>query len=250
MTFVAENPTKSNLGLILFARYAFAPNYFRYCGPDKNRDIASALIGEYEEDGLSEILIKFEAAVPYLNLIARSNYIKDIFDPRVVEAYWLGNELLFNVKENQIFQHLDQNVRKRAGRNWSILMKDIKEKAKPHHSFHVFEIYRTAGFSRDGAKSLPIIDLINKCRISAGRVKKVDPKNQEVLIAGEQIALVNQKLMPIKKDQKAIFFRNDIKVGDLVSIHWGFVCDKISERQLNNLDFWARYHLRITNKSI
>jgi len=252
LTSLVQNRVDIEPGLILFARYAFAPNYFRYCGPE-NRNIAAALIGEYEEAGLHQILIKFEAAVPYLNLIAQTNHIKDIFDPRVVEAYWLGNELLLNVEKQAIFQHLDQSVRKRAGKNWSILEKDIGEKAKPHHSFHVFEIYRTAGFSRDGAKSLPILELMNNCRIGWGRIitSNLKPQTSNVWdVKSEKIIIKNKKFILVPEIKTVQNIGQDLKEGDLVSTHWGFVCDKISERQAENLNFWTKYHLGIANNSI
>ncbi len=44
--------------------------------------------------------------LPYLQLIARSNDIADPFDARVVEAYWIGNELLDGVEVRQLYDSL------------------------------------------------------------------------------------------------------------------------------------------------
>src|SRR4051794_6295545 len=73
-------------GPLLFAKYAYPPNSLGYCGP---RDSAS-LLGYGSErvvdDGLRQLARGFEAAYPYLELIARASGIADPFDRRVVEA--------------------------------------------------------------------------------------------------------------------------------------------------------------------
>ena len=41
---------------------------------------------------------------------------------------------------------------------------------------------------------------------------------------------------------------DDLEIGDWVSLHWEWVCDKLSDRQVGYLrDFTAR-HLRIVNE--
>ena len=251
-------------GLILFARYAYAPNYFRYCGPDKNKDISEALKGNYDQRELRQVLNHFDAAVPYLNLIAKSNNIADPFDLKVVEAYWLGNDLLSRVPSQLVYQYLVEKVKKRAKLNWRNLESEISRGIKPNHSFHVLDIYRIAGFTMDGTKGLPVIDLINNCMISWGKVIK-NPRSK--IQIPNKIQNPNFKLRKIKvesweivvRDKKFVLVQDirtvqntglDIKEGDLVSIHWGFICDKISKRQEKNLEFWTKYHLRITNQFI
>ena len=81
-------------GPIRFARYAYGPNRLGYCGPDA----ADELLGEAASGGdlrrIRTLAEGFEGAWPYLELIARANGIADPLDGRVVEAYWLGNDLL------------------------------------------------------------------------------------------------------------------------------------------------------------
>ncbi len=50
------------------------------------------------DGGLAELARTFEGAWPYLSLIAAANRIDDPLDPRVVEAYWVGNALLDRVR--------------------------------------------------------------------------------------------------------------------------------------------------------
>src|SRR3954468_8074564 len=84
-------------GPIRFARYAYGPNRLGYCGPDA----ADELLGEAADGGdlrrIRELATAFEGAYPFLELIAHSNGIADPLDDRVVEAYWLGGELLEGV---------------------------------------------------------------------------------------------------------------------------------------------------------
>jgi len=57
-----------------------------------------ALLGAASEggkqEGLRHVAARFEGAWPYLQLIAACNGIGEPLDRRVVEAYWVGNELL------------------------------------------------------------------------------------------------------------------------------------------------------------
>jgi len=245
-------PTRK--GLILFARYAFAPNYFKYCGPSSNREIGEALQNQYDERELREILNHFEAAVPYLNLIAHSNHIADLFDPRVVEAYWLGNKLLFNLPAQAVYEHLVSTVKPRAKTGWRKLETKIGFGIKPHHSFHVFDVYRTAGFTRDGSKKMAVIELINNCMIKWARIAQITNKIQssnykwgEIRVESQKIDVKGNKFIFVPEEKTVQNIGLDLQEGDLVSLHWGFVCDKISMRQLNNLKFWTKYHLEISN---
>jgi len=266
-------------GLLEFAKYAFAPNYFSYCGPNRNSDIKQAIVGSYNQDELRHLLNSFEAAVPYLNLIATSNHIKDIFDSRVVEAYWLGNNLLNRIPASNMYNHLENKVKKRSKGNWKEIVRQVGNRAKPHHSFHVFDIYRFAGLTKDGTKELEVIKMMNSCRISYGKVvaaksekrkaTECHPEPQRgvfdssegscglsnsnrdtISIKTDKIKLVGGKLTLVASESEVEDTFGTAKAGDLVSIHWGMVCDKLSIREAKNLDFWTRYHLKLSNNLV
>ncbi len=244
-------------GLLEFAKYAFAPNYFSYCGPNRNSDIKQAIIGSYDQDELRHLLNSFEAAVPYLNLIANSNQIKDTFDPRVVEAYWLGNNLLYNVPASNMYNHLEDKVKKRSKKNWKEIVSQVENRAKPHHSFHVFDIYRFAGLTKDGSKEIKVIEMMNSCRISYGkaiavesRKLKVESRGKTVKIKTDKIDLIGGKLVLVNCEQEVEDTFGVVKTGELVSVHWGMICDKLSIREGNNLNFWTKYHLNISNQRL
>ena len=162
-------------GLEFFAKYALPPNILGYCGPANT----CRIVKENNPEELRRLLSQFEGAVPYLRLIASANSIKDIFDYRVIEAYWLGNDLLKNVPTGDLYGDMEKRFKKRMRKkDWHWLISGLIGEAKPHHVFHVFDVYRRIGFMRSGAAE-KILETINNCRISWGKVVFVE-KNQEI----------------------------------------------------------------------
>ena len=101
-----------------FIRYAFMPNRLRYCGGDDNRTLFQYGIEHVIDGGLPSVLRRFTGAFPYLQLIARSNGISDPFDQRVVEAYWIGNDLLNHVEArllcDSLLERFDKQMQRRT----------------------------------------------------------------------------------------------------------------------------------------
>ena len=90
-------------GGVLFARYAFPPNELGYCGPADSGGLlrhaaSAATLGATDPAMPSEEVErkarKFEGAWVYLELDRGRRGVADPMDLRVVEAYWIGNELL------------------------------------------------------------------------------------------------------------------------------------------------------------
>ena len=98
MTRSREAPPVS--GDVLFARYAFPPNELGYCGPDDPGVLLEhATSGSVTPAEMERRARLFDGAWVYLELIAASAGIADPMDARVVEAYWIGNELLDTVDQ-------------------------------------------------------------------------------------------------------------------------------------------------------
>src|SRR4051794_22945599 len=102
----AAAPRQPLAGTLRFIRYAFMPNRLRYCGSDDNSTLFGYGIEGVVDGGQTPLQPRFTGALPYLQLIARANGIADPFDARVVEAYWLGNELLDGVEVRQLYDSL------------------------------------------------------------------------------------------------------------------------------------------------
>lgn len=244
----------SKTGNLLFAKYAFAPNKLRYCGPGENRAIFDYCVAQQSDQGLVELLQNFEGAFPYLKLIAKTNKIKDSFNEKVVEAYWLGNDLLNQVDISSFHNSIQERFGKKMSSDamrW-LAVKPVVG-AKPHHSFHVLDVYTKTGLIRSGIKT-NVLETINNCLIMWGKVKKVVSSQSPVIsldIEYNPIIMQNGKLVfgtrEIKK-VKSNFIQPE--VGDRVSFHWGYICDKLDQRQLKNLQFWTNHHLKIANQTI
>lgn len=247
-------------GLLKFARYAFPPNVLRFCGPAQTESIFEEL--KENKNGGSELrhlLSRFAGAVPYLQLIAGRNGIKDIFDERVVEAYWLGNNFLQNVEAKDIYSHTKDRFKKNmAKKDWNWLISGSVPKAKPFHAFHVFDIYRRTGLLHSGKKE-NILETMDKCRIAWGKVESINltaggwkqPSLGWAMVSYNPLEFKDKKIILGKKTlRKSFVVDSSIAAGDEVSLHWDYVCDKISPSQKKNLLYWTNSHLELANKTV
>ena len=237
-------------GTIKFARYAFMPNKLGYCGGDDNRTLFEYCAAKHTDPGLVIILQKFEAAYPYLRLIASCNHISDPFDTRVVEAYWLGNKLLEQVDLHQFYDSLRDRFAKRLKpKTLDYLLSKPRLGARPFHNFHVFDVH-----SRTGTLDHSL-DTMESCRISWGRVKEM--KTTHLIVEYQPLVLECGKLkLGDLKDKRVLRqidgtgFITNCQVGDFVSFHWGWACEILSPRQVQNLESYTKYHLKLANQTL
>jgi hypothetical protein len=226
------------------------PNRLRYCGPDENATLLGYALAGSADLGLKPLLQQFEGALPYLKLIAHSNGIADPFDERVVEAYWLGNSLLETVEVRQLHEALLARVKPHlSGRALEWVLGKAPAGARPHHSFHVFDVYSRIG---DFGHSLPLMD---QCRVSWGRVTGI--QSGELIVERQPLALENGQLMldqprvdHVTRQLDGHGFADDAVPGDWVSLHWGWVCEVISADEQRRLERYTRYHLAIANQTL
>jgi len=241
-------------GILRCSRYAFGPNRLHYCGPDKNSEI-KAYINEGEKDaGLEHLISKFQTLYPYLKYIARTNNIKDPFDGRVVEAYWLGNNMLEKIDQKSFYRHLveDHKIKhKMGGKSFTIVEDKIGKGAVPHHSFHVFNVWKRTGHD-DREHTLESMD---ECRVSWGKVIEIDGPSITVLT--EPLLYTDKKLFigtPIKRKLvrrlEAEYDIEQTTVGNFVSIHWGVICEVITEEQVLNLKKYTLRNLTLANQTL
>ena len=128
--------TVDSSGLFTCGKYAFAPNYYHYCGPEKQRDFREYLLTQTAGEGLTHILSSFETLYPYLELIASANAIRDPFDRRVVDAYWIGNSLIDAVSRASYYRHISESLglqKKLSSRVFHGLVDDGMEHFMPTH---------------------------------------------------------------------------------------------------------------------
>jgi hypothetical protein len=249
MTVIAA-ASQGFAGTLRFVRYGFMPNHLRYCGGDDNRALLDYGTASVTDGGLRDLLGRFTGALPYLRLIARANKIADPFDARVVEAYWLGNELLEGVEVRQLYDAiLERFGRQLQGRTRDLVLGKAPAGAHPHHSFHVLDVHSRVG-------DLPAtVETLESCRVSWGRVCSVE--RGELVVERQPLRLADGKLtLDVPRRERVVRqiggrgFADNALVGDWVSLHWGWVCEVLTERQRANLERYTRHHLAIANQTL
>lgn len=237
-------------GTSRFVRYAFMPNRLHYCGGGDNSVIFDYAVEGLREPPLEAMLRKFTGAMPYLSLIARSNSIADPFDERVVEAYWIGNDLLTGVEVRQLHDALRERFGKQLqGKTREWLLAKAPAGARPHHNFHVFDVHSRVGEIEHS------LDTMDNCRISWGKVLREE--GSELVVERQPLALADGKLElgpPMR--ERAVRqvdgrgFADAAVAGDWVSLHWGWVCEVITPAQQCNLARYTDDHLRLANETM
>ncbi len=245
-----HTPPAPLAGSLRFIRYAFMPNRLRYCGGDENRTLFEYGIEHVVDGGLDPLLRKFTGALPYLQLIARANAIRDPFDDRVVEAYWLGNELLVGVEVRQLYDALNERFGKQLqGRTRDWVLAKAPAGARPHHNFHVFDVHSRVGQLEN------TLETMDQCRVSWGRVARVD--GSELVVERPPLVLVEGKLalgppqtVRTVRQIEGRGFADMAAPGDWVSLHWGWVCEVLTPRQQAHLARYTHDHIRLANQTL
>jgi Family of unknown function (DUF6390) len=238
-------------GPLLFARYAYPPNALGLCGADVRRTLLEYGAAKESDGGLAELARTFEGAWPYLELIAGSNGIGDPLDPRVVEAYWIGNELLDGVDGRALARHVDERFRGRLGRSREHVVGAVAAGAVPHHCFHVFAVYPWLGLLRAGIVDEPL-RILDQCRTTPARVLSVEGDTATVLARplfyeDGVLRLGAPAERSARWSDGGLAFVAAPAPGDHVSLHWDFVCDVLSPAAVRALDRATRLALSSVN---
>lgn len=242
-------------GAVLFGRYAFPPNRLGYCGPDDHRSVFEYTVRGLTDEGFVELERRFDGAYPYLRLIALANHLPDPFDHRVVEAYWIGNEYLERVSESEFFTSLTARFRGRMdSKTFGWLTSKLTLGARPHHNFHVFDVYNKAGLTRDPGAAITL-DRMDHCRISWGRVAAIDGaalvvERAPVVLRDGKLTLGEPEPTRVTRQLDGRGFADDAHVGDMVSIHWDWACERLTPSALARLQANTRRALAHANATI
>jgi hypothetical protein len=242
-------------GALLFGRYAFPPNRLGYCGPDDHPALFQYVSQGATDQGLIELERRFDGAYPYLRLIAQANDIPDPFDHRVVEAYWIGNQYLERVGASPFYVSLGERFRNRMDdRAFTWLASKLEHGARPHHNFHVFEVYLRAGLMRDNRANIGLARM-DSCRISWGRVTQVDGaelvvERPALEIREGKLALSEPQPMRVTRQIEGRGFADSAQPGDYVSIHWNWACETLDATALRRLIANTRRYLALANQTL
>jgi hypothetical protein len=255
----------NNIGLLTCSRYAFAPNFYQYCGPDKNKTLEDYLKASESDIGLKKILVDFETLYSYLKFIAWSNRINNPFDEKVVEAYWLGNGLLENIRIKDFYRFLQANFAKKIPKKiLDLVYPRLDKGARVNHAFHVLSLWRRTGHVTIDHT----LKTMDNCRIGWGKVvrhpefisgslkmlKQVQHDKKQLIVKTRPLIYQNNKLILGKPIEKEIIdqfnLSHFLKPGDWVSYHWGFLCDKLILNQLKNLHAYTQLSIKLANLNL
>ncbi len=254
----------------LFVRYAYPPNERGYCGPEDTGSLLEYGRGGTADAGFVEIAQAFTGAWPYLELIAGATGIADPLDRRVVEAYWVGNDLLDRVGTTALGTSMEDRFRRSVGRQFSGLAEGVGAGGVPHHSFHVFCVYPWVGLLGNDRMHKHALSVLDKCRIREARV--VEITGGQVVVAsrpleydGRRLALgsvVQEVANGAVKSSGHVggsavgglavggLAVDDLAVGDWVSVHWDWICDRLTDGQVQALRRHTTHHLTIVNDRV
>ena len=236
-------------GPSLFCRFAFPPNSLGYCGPSDTGLIAELMLGGTSAtQEITHVIPGFAGAWPYLQLIAICTD-RDPLDVKVVEAYWLGSPLLEEVDLLTMGNSVESRFRKRAGWDWQVVSEALNSGGRPTHSFHVFCIYPWVGLLQSGIVD-QALDVLDRCRIRWGEV--VGRTGDRLLVDSQPLAWDGERLGLAPGRVESVFSPIDdgqIETGDLVAMHWDYVCQRITPGQYRYLKLYHDLHLSIANRS-
>lgn len=240
-------------GVSRCARYAFGPNRLHYCGPTATgaADELRVRASEGESLGTVTLLRRFETLYPYLVHIAEGNGIRDPFDDRVVEAYWIGNDLLTRIEQKHLYRHLKDSlsIKKKVGaeRFESSIANKIRHGGIPHHSFHVLNIWKGSG-----EQTLEQVGSVAECLVSAGTVSEIDGpwvtlETEQLTYDGKRLGLSPEtRRLPRPLDASDDW--DSLAPGDLVSFHWGVLCESLTPVQFERLRKYTHQSITLANR--
>ncbi|HKV21474.1 MAG TPA: DUF6390 family protein [Mycobacterium sp.] len=226
-------------GRELFSCYAFPPNELGYCGPtDTSRDELASHAGE------------FDGAWPYLQALANVAEVPDPLDDAVVRSYWVGGPLLDKTDPDELLTRLRSAF---TGQTTGLLSELTSGKVLAHHSFHVFVVYPWVLFlDRDPTTPLRVMQ---NCRIRWGTVESVEgdfvalrssPLTFEQRVLGLGAAVVEHARW--RKGDAATTAAP--RPGDIVTAHWDWVCDVITDTECAALAEATRRTVDLVNDSM
>lgn len=231
-------------GIELQAKYSFPPNLLGYCGPRSFCSIYDLYKkGEIDIWDLKKELEKFFIPMSYLTLIANSNK-KESFDYEVVEAFWIGNSLLKNISHESIKELIEKDlVNYGLKKNRAIkLANNLPKGLLPNHLFHVLYIQ----FITEKVKKH--LGNFDRCRIGWGKIRRTGDKYLTLEYNGLRKRKGEYYIGKGSKKVRKSFVKNPA-IRDFVSTHWNNAIQKLTNRQVKNLEYYTNWNLNILNKN-
>jgi len=209
---------------------------------------ASHIRGEAdnEMEAVEEALtIGREARIPveiwHLKVAGRSNWGKMKGLLERIEPVTFGEAVMERFKQQ-------------CGPRWGMVAEAIEAGASPHHNFHVFTVYPWLGMLMTGPVEQPL-KVLDQCRIRWGQVEALAGdtaaiRSEPLEWRGGRLILGPERLETATVAVNGAAMVSDLRVGDWVSLHWHWVCDRLTRRQLSTLRYYTQRLLAIANGAV
>jgi hypothetical protein len=145
---------------------------------------------------------------------------------------------------------LGDRFERRAGQHFVDLVSAVTG-GVAQHSFHVFAVYPWLGLLRAGMDGPPL-EVLDRCRIRWSRVETVSAEQVTVLsrrlrFDGSRLVLGDEQLEEARTGANGLALTVDLEPGDMVSLHWDWVCDRLSPVACEWLRYCTQRNLEAVN---
>ena len=145
---------------------------------------------------------------------------------------------------------MQERFRGRLGSAGESIASVVAAGAVPHHCFHVFALYPWLGLLRSGVVEEPL-RVLDQCRTTSALVLAVEGETADVL--AEPLLWEDGRLRLGEPQPRRVRWRDAGRAfvrprrGELVSLHWDFVCDVLTPRTAARLAGVTRRVLAAVN---
>ena len=153
---------------------------------------------------------------------------RDPLDARVVEAYWVGNDLLDLIGGAESHGELQDRLPPQPGASWFA--------GRRHHGYQVFSVYPWVGLlARRRGTPLPLWTSCSSAGSDGARSSGIAGVRVEVRSAPLEVIEGRLALGEPCVDTAALSMDGRAQIGDTVSMHWDWVCDVLGPHQVTQL---------------
>ncbi len=153
-----------------------------------------------------------------------------------------------------------ERFRKQVGNKFQFLAEGVLAGGVPHHSFHVFGVYPWVGLLGNDRMTKHALTVLDRCRVRWGKVIAVH--GDQTTVESRPLCWDGRQLSPgepaIETARLALGCKvlantglaRGIVPGDWVALHWDWVCDRLTDRQLRALRTYTMRHLDMVNHRV
>jgi hypothetical protein len=240
-------------GLVLFARYAYAPNELGYCGPAQTQALFDLGVTGHTDADVHSIARHFSGAWPYAAVLAELAGVDDPLDEQVMRAYWTGGPLLDEIDRGDFGTKLLERIAADAGHYWGHLTPELLPEAAPTHGFHVFGVYPWTRLLTDIPEQA--LHVIDNCRIRWGQVIGIEGdyltmSSPRLVWDRSVLALGEPEPERVRYAVGGAAFVAEPEPGEWLTMHWDSVCERVRPDELHWLRTCTEWQLTVTNERL